>query len=190
MAETKSSDISFFQKLGKKNKEAFKLATQLRDERIIKLGADTVRVTLGGEFEGRNEYNARLYYEGIQEQRKTRKADYLTRIAKHGVDAEGRAKLVPSNPKITDEFIDRVNAKQFETVAEQRAFKSGALKFLQNKERYQQIATPESQIFTEQRLEDTRSWHSGSTIESFESEIPHYIYPDKSKVYTKFVGST
>ena len=190
VAETKSSDISFFQKLGKKNKEAFKLATELREDRIAKLEAETVRVTLGGEFEGRNEYNARLYYEGIQEQRKTRKADYLTRIAKHGVDAEGRAKLVPSNPKITDEFIDRVNAKQFETVAEQRAFKAGALKFLQNKERYQQIATPESQIFTEQRLEDTRSWHSGSTIESFESEIPHYIYPDKSKVDTKFVGST
>ena len=190
VAETKASDISFFQKLGKKNKEAFKLATELREDRIAKLEPETVRVTQSAEFEGRNEYNARLYYEGIQELRKTRKADYLTRIAKHGVDAEGRAKLVPSNPKITDEFIDRVNARQFETVAEQRAFKAGALTFLQNKELYQQVATPESQIFTEHRLEDTRSWHSGSTIEPFESEIPHYIYPDKSKVDTKFVGST
>ena len=186
----RSSDIKYFQEQGE-GKKSYALAAKARDKRIKKITGAGVRITQGsGEFEGKNERHARLMFEGVQEGRAAAKLSYLDRVAKYGLAEDGQPKLVPNNIKVTDEFIDAINARSFGTVKEERAFKSGALKFLQNKEAFQQIQTPQSSIFTPQRLEDTRSWHSGSTISSFDSAIPNYVIPDLNKVDTKFVGST
>ena len=184
-----SSDIKYFQKQGH-GKKAFALAAKERDKRIKKITGAGVRITQSGEFEGKNERHARLMFEGVQEGRAAAKLSYLDRVAKYGLAKDGQPKLVPNNIKVTDEFIDAINARSFGTVKEERAFKTGALKFLQNKEAFQQIQTPQSSIFTPQRLEDTRSWNPGSNIGNFDSAIPNYVIPDLNKVDTKFVGST
>ncbi len=205
----KPSDIKYFQKEGKGDK-AFALAAEQRDKRIAKYEPTQVRMTQSGAWEGRSEFNARMLYEGIQESRKATKLSPLEKIARYGIAEDGKPKLVPSSIQITDEFIDTVNTKKFKTVEEKRAFKAGALKFLQNKELYQQIQTPDAPTFTPQRLEDTRSWHSGSLINplrqgiaaqqelNLPSALQHgedsYSKPNyrivKGQVDTEYTGST
>ena len=130
-----SSDIKYFQDQGA-GKKAFALAAEQRDKRIKKLTGAGVRITQSGDFEGRNQREARLMFEGLQEARAATKLSPLEKIARYGIAEDGQPKLVPSNIKITDEFIDEVNARSFGTVKQERAFKAGALEFLKNKEAF------------------------------------------------------
>jgi len=150
--------IKYFKDQGMSGNDAFKAATEARENAIKSLGKrKVVTVTSSAEFEGKHERAARNLYEGLQQRRK--EAGFKS---KHASDA------------IYDEFIDEVNTKVKGVNKYSWDFKAGALQFLENRQidwaKSFESGSEPTTLMSDQRLEDTRDWGGKSTLTDYWAE--------------------